>query len=54
MRLKKHDGNTINALWRSNWEGNQKRGAICACIADSPFYIVGTNTTLQNDYSNKH
>ena len=26
MRLWKYGVNTINALWRSNWEGNLKKG----------------------------
>ena len=29
-------GNFDSALWRPNWEGNQKRGGLCARLADSP------------------
>ena len=44
-------GNFDSALWRPNWEGTQKRGGLCARLADSPCCPADPNTALGSTYT---
>ena len=44
-------GNFDSALWRPNWEGTQKRGGLCARLADSPCCTADPNTALGSTYT---